>query len=357
MTAVWMESETSGWQLVPSAQYENEAALHRIVTETPELLPLSGKPRLVVIGTEVVFPASGRADVLAIEADGRPVIIEVKLSNSPESRRAVVAQALSYAAALHSFTREDFEAIAGEKLGNRTLFEAVQDELQEAAPDSEEFERALDDHLAAGSFRVVIVLDDAPLELVNLVGYLEAVTTGLTLDLIAVQAFTIGDRRVAVPQRLDPEHAPEPASPRSSRRANTARGYLEQGVQPFRDRAENLDSENRIKLIALADWVDDLARVTAITPKTYIGADGTISLKPEFTDRGSGLVNGRIWPSGAVGLQFWRSVFESRAPEYIEQVEALIGAKLRRGNQTENITPELLDLLRDAYVAGSPAPR
>lgn len=53
MTAIWLEQDGGTWSLQPSAQYENEQALHDIVMSTPELLPLSGSPRLTVIGTEV----------------------------------------------------------------------------------------------------------------------------------------------------------------------------------------------------------------------------------------------------------------------------------------------------------------
>jgi RecB family endonuclease NucS len=89
-----MEDGAGTWSLQPVAGYENEQSLHDIVMRTPELLPLSGSPHLIVIGREVALQ-SGYADVLAVEPDGRPVIIEVKLRNNAESRRAVIAQTLS----------------------------------------------------------------------------------------------------------------------------------------------------------------------------------------------------------------------------------------------------------------------
>ena len=95
VTAIWMEQANGVWSLQQAARYDNEQALHDIVMNTPELLPLSGAPRLTVIGREVALPTSGYADVIAVEPDGRPVIIEVKLKNNAESRRAVIAQTLS----------------------------------------------------------------------------------------------------------------------------------------------------------------------------------------------------------------------------------------------------------------------
>ncbi|MFZ2176471.1 MAG: hypothetical protein WAW17_21025, partial [Rhodococcus sp. (in: high G+C Gram-positive bacteria)] len=93
MNAIWMQAGDGVWKPAPSAPYENEAALHGMVMGTPELLPLSGSPRITVVGREITLPMSGRADVLAVEADGRPIIIEVKLNANNEARRAVVAQA------------------------------------------------------------------------------------------------------------------------------------------------------------------------------------------------------------------------------------------------------------------------
>ena len=59
------------------------------------MVPLAGSPRLTVLGREVRL-GTGSADLLAVESTGRLVIIEVKLAEDAESRRAVVAQVLSY---------------------------------------------------------------------------------------------------------------------------------------------------------------------------------------------------------------------------------------------------------------------
>lgn len=45
--------------------------------------------------------------MIAVEPNGRLVVIEVKLANNAEARRAVVAQVLTYAAYLHGVERAD----------------------------------------------------------------------------------------------------------------------------------------------------------------------------------------------------------------------------------------------------------
>jgi RecB family endonuclease NucS len=64
-------------------------------------LPKSYARPLTVLGREVRL-GNGYADLLAVESTGRLVVIEVKLSTNAESRRAVVAQVLSYAARRNS---------------------------------------------------------------------------------------------------------------------------------------------------------------------------------------------------------------------------------------------------------------
>ena len=98
MTAIW-QNDGSGWHLLSPQGFPNEATLHTLVENAPHLLPLAGTPRLIVLGREVQL-GSGRADLLAIEPNGRLSIIEIKLARNAEARRAVIAQVLAYAAYL-----------------------------------------------------------------------------------------------------------------------------------------------------------------------------------------------------------------------------------------------------------------
>src|SRR5690349_12561762 len=141
MTAIWVENDEGGWSLEEPTGYQNELALHDMVMSTPGLLPLSGSPSLTVIGREVALPAAGYADVLAIEPSGRPVVIEVKLRNNAESRRAVIAQTLSYAAGLYGTSRQDLEeVILARHLAGQSLFDKVRESTQDEELLQSEFE-------------------------------------------------------------------------------------------------------------------------------------------------------------------------------------------------------------------------
>src|SRR5262245_11502775 len=98
MASIWTEGP-EGWQLLEPSGFSDERTLHQLIADAPQVLPLSGSPRLVVLGTEVPL-GPGYADIVAVETSGRPVVIEVKLAKNPEARRAVIAQILAYASNL-----------------------------------------------------------------------------------------------------------------------------------------------------------------------------------------------------------------------------------------------------------------
>ena len=96
---IWTNDGT-GWQLLATTGFPGEAALHTLVEQAPQILPLAGSPRLIILGREVLL-GNGYADLIAVEPTGRLAIIEVKLARNAEARRAIVAQVLTYAAYLN----------------------------------------------------------------------------------------------------------------------------------------------------------------------------------------------------------------------------------------------------------------
>src|SRR3954453_15673404 len=98
MTPIWQNDGTA-WHLLAPSGFPNEAALHGLVEDAPQTLPLAGSPSLVILGREVKL---GRnfADLIAMERSGRLVVIEIKLAYNAEARQAVIAQILTYTAYL-----------------------------------------------------------------------------------------------------------------------------------------------------------------------------------------------------------------------------------------------------------------
>src|SRR6202050_371034 len=159
MTAVWGSGPDGQWHTLAPATYQAEAQLHDLVERTPQMLPLAGSPRLTVLSREARL-GTGYAGLLAVESTGRLVIIEVKLAGNAESRRAVVAQVLSYAGYLQGLDLGQLESqILREKLGAAgSVLGAVQADERQDVVDPVAFHDGISRSLADGSFRLVIVL-------------------------------------------------------------------------------------------------------------------------------------------------------------------------------------------------------
>lgn len=350
MTAIW-SNDGAGWKIMPPTGFPDEAALHTLVEEAPELLPLSGEPRIVVLGREVRL-GSGIADLVGMEPSGRPVIIEVKLARSEEARRAVVTQVLTYAAVLYGLSVEEFERLVQPHLRKRdaaSVLDAMANADQTGSFDATAFAEQLRDSLLTGRFRLVLVLDDAPAELIRLVGYLQAVSDHLVIDLMTVAAYEVGGSRLLVPQRVEPERQRPASTPPPVR--DTQKGWSIEGGADFAASIESLPQTQRLEAERLHRWADRLERDGLATLLTYHAVDGGVILSVYVLGEPRSMVT--IWAGGAVSL--FRTVFERRAPTSIAAVEAAMGKEIRQGNQVRPATEEFLAAVRGAYEEAAPA--
>lgn len=331
MTSIWGTDTNGSWRLLTPSRYPAEAVLHDLVAQAPQMLPLAGSPQITILGQQVQLGA-GRADLLAVESSGRLTIIEVKLASNAESRRAVVAQVLSYAAYLQGLPPGRLESeILGSHLqvrGVSNILTAVEAGDQQRALDSQAFADGLARSLAEGEFRLVLVLDSAPDELVQLVGYLQFLTDKILVDLITVSAYQVDGSQILVPQRIEPAHrtAELTESEAIAREVNV----LHPGSDEFRKVIGQAASDQQILLHRLTGWAEGLLDERLATLATYQGKAGMTTLLPRLPDEGVGLAT--IYADRRRGyLQLWRSVFERRAPNSLARVEAALGSTVKQG--------------------------
>ena len=344
MSGIWTQND-EGWSLSPPEGFADEATLHDLIEKTPEMLPLSGAPTLVILGREVLL-GSGYADLLGIETSGRPVIIEIKLAYNTEARRAVVAQILAYAANLHGTSRQQLEDRVRNGLrqrGHGTLEDAARS-TQEDAFDADEFTAALDEHLREGRFRLVFVLDTVPAELMTLVAYLEHVTDKLVIDLVAVNSFNVGGTSAVLPQRVTPER--HEVTVEKTRRKDS--GTLYPGSDRFEATINQAPPQSRESLHRLLEWARGLEERGYVKLETYEGKGAKrFTLLPRLIVEGRGLVT--IWNDAGASIQFWRSVFERTAPDFLERIGHLAKTQIGQGNTIREFSEQLLEALTEAY--------
>lgn len=348
MTAIW-SLDGEKWELVTPSGFPAEEALHDLVEQAPNMLPLAGDPQLTIVGREVHL-GGNKADVIAVEPSGRLAIIEIKLKNNAEARRAVIAQILTYAAFLRGLSVEDLQAsILGGHLARRGfpfISAAAADNDQTGSFDPTSFGEGLRDSLASGRFRLILVLDEAPPELVQLVGYLEAVADKLVIDLVTVAAYSIGGTRVMVPQRVEPERVQAVAASVSVA-APSSGGVTVPGAEDFEAAIADNPPDQQPALRRLVGWARQLEAAGLARLSTRHGKGRTLLLT-HLPAEGVGLIT--IYNERGASINFHRTVFERRAPLSLPTIEATVApARVGQGTSTTEVTDDLLDALTAAY--------
>ena len=350
LPAIWTKLNDD-WNIAPSEGFPDEATLHRLIDATPDMLPLAGSPNITILGSEVQL-GTGYADLLGIESSGRPVVIEIKLAKNSEARRAIVAQVLAYAAALHGMTVEQLEkgplARHLRDSGYADILGAVVAQDQEGVIDRESFDRSLAHHLDSGRFRLVFVLDESPEELVRLIGYLEHIASELQIDLVTVSSLNINGTQAIMRQRVTPERHNSVVE--QSRAAGEVSRKASLGAEEFKSKISDAPEPNQKDLHRLADWAKKLEDEGLVKLLSYQGKS-RITLLPRIQPDDVTLVT--IWnDQNKVYLTAYRKVFERKCPEFIDRVERLNDlAPIKQGSTIHNISDEMLNLLTEAYRA------
>jgi hypothetical protein len=225
------------------------------------------------------------------------------------------------------------------KRGYKSVVDAVAQNAIAVEPEA--FDAALRGGLDEGTFRVVLVLDSAPPELVQLVGYLAGIAPAITIDLLTVSRYQVAGDTILVPQRVDPERY---VVERMTSAGDTKTYYLRDGGADFLETLEGLSKAQGSKGLRLYEWAKGLEKDGLAT---LWGSHGTtyVTLLPHVIGHDAGLVtlvaDGNIWT--------WRSVFEKKAPIAIAGVEKEIGGPLKQGGTITDPTDGFLASIRAAY--------
>jgi len=177
--------------------------------------------------------------------------------------------------------------VLGSRLGEGgSVLAMVEAGDQEREVDPLAFRDGLARSLADGSFRLVIVLDSAPDELVQVVGYLQSITDKIDIDLVTVAAYDVGGAQVLVPQRIEPGSRPRQLTDAqvSARQA----GARFPGSAEFRAAISDAPAGQRDLLQRACDWAESLERDGLATLVTSRGRTGLVSLLPRLTDDSAG---------------------------------------------------------------------
>jgi hypothetical protein len=199
--------------LLEQRPYDSEALLQEALASFPAVLAgsstveESAASRLLLVRQEMGVPkaegagATWSLDHLFIDAEGVPVVVEVKRSSDTRIRREVLGQMLDYAANAVRYwplaeLRATFEATA---LDDGTT---GAERLREAVPnlDPEVFWQRVEENLKAGRIRMMFVADHLPLELVRVIEFLNEQMSPAEVLGVEVPQYVGGGHQVLVPR-------------------------------------------------------------------------------------------------------------------------------------------------------------
>jgi len=168
---------------VASSGYSNEAELQEILADNPSLLKYESDPNIELIQTELNLPNTGKADILFIDSDGLPIVVEVKLAKNAESRREIVAQIFDYISSITQFTVDELDELT------ENLLQTAIKTLSDKSKSPEQIWKLCSKNLRAGDVRVVLAIDKAPVELVRIVRFVNDKSV-LDVRLVEFQKFS-----------------------------------------------------------------------------------------------------------------------------------------------------------------------
>lgn len=169
-----------------------EDELQQKIADSPSLLREAGVLEPVAVATEMPVPGVGTADVVLVDAEGTITIVECKLEANPEIRRWVIGQLFSYAAGLWKLDYENFMARYNNcGTGLTGPFAEV------AGWDEATFRSAVSENLDAGTFQLIVAVDQATLQLVRTVVFLNSRTVP-EVRVLAVGLHQVADDEVTM---------------------------------------------------------------------------------------------------------------------------------------------------------------
>lgn len=209
--------KAAGGSLEPleERRFSSEDELQSLIAEHPDLLggeqvrPEDPRRWICVCrekGVAEIPDAAARwaVDLLVIDQDAIPTLVEVKRGANPEIRRAIVGQMLEYAAHAAGTWTADELRLAFEETTRASGLDPG-DELAtllqtDGEPDADDFWRRVAVNLDAKRLRLLFVADDIPDPLKRIAAFLNEQMPNIEVLAVEVKQFRGGSSQMIVPR-------------------------------------------------------------------------------------------------------------------------------------------------------------
>ena len=197
--------------------FPDEDAIQELIAEYPDLVgggrisPRDPRRWILVRREQGVPDAADAADrwsvdVLLIDQDAMPTIVEAKRGSNTQLRREVVGQLLEYAANASHVRVDGLRDTFQEQPDWQTQLRAL---LQsEDEPDADAFWQDVETNLRASNLRLLVVADEIPSELARIVEFLNAQMPNVEVLAVEVRRYASDAGETFVPTVIGTLAAP-----------------------------------------------------------------------------------------------------------------------------------------------------
>ncbi len=270
-----MPIQHSLWSLTGKARplsptrLQSERLLEDLIVENPSIL----NPSWMIIGRQVVTDFRGVIDILALQPDGSPVLIELKREKTP---RDVTSQLIDYAAWVEKISSERLQQVYEAFIPNGNLqsdYEA-------------RFNTEWDDENLRGDIQLVLVASELDSASERIVTYLS--DRGVSINVLFFQAFDDeGHLYLSRSWLVDPVVAQTAPNPRQDKGAWNGEYYANFGV----DQSYRWEDGRKFGFITASGgpWYTQTLRMLGVGDRVWV----TI---PKTGFVGVGVVEGEALP-------------------------------------------------------------
>ena len=232
---IYVRNEAGGLEPLMEKRFDTEDDLQALLAEHPELLEGTqinpDKPRRWILITReqgIAFTDDAAArwslDVLVIDQDATPTLVEVKRGDNSQLRREVVGQMLDYAAHAHLVS---VDKMSETFMKQPNAYERLCRLLDDTQPDIDKFWEDVAENLKDRNIRLLFVADAIPDELTHIVDFLNAQMDRIEVLAVEVKRFEGKMPQTFMPRVIGrPDALPERSPSGGSRQNLTLKAFM-----------------------------------------------------------------------------------------------------------------------------------
>ena len=291
-----------GARRVEKTSFKQEEELQKYIFENPDCIPIEDikeDVQFVILDRE--FPVSvGSIDALGVDSEGDIYIIETKLYKNPDKRR-VLAQVLDYGAALWDLYKspDDFISLIDQRLIDKTE-EGLVEKLESIFGGSEGIIDNIKQNLLNGSFRFIILMDEVPSALKNLILYINQ-NSQFSVYSVELEYYKYEEYEILIQDVFGAE---------VKKKATATRRKQWDESSFFKEVEENLDEESIKAVKKLYEFsrenAEEISWGTGFETGSYNPKFHKISNRAIYTVRSDGKFTINRWPEDNEDTRKWK---------------------------------------------------